>query len=341
MNTTNATPATASARRPASETPRLALWKGAALSALLGASTVCAQTYPAKPILLVSPYSGGGAGDAVMRIVTQRAGILLGQQFLIEPRSGAGGNIAAESVVKSAPDGYTLLWATPLLAINSTLYRKMPFDAIKNLTPVAIAVSGPYVMYVAGNVPAKTAAEFVALAKAQPGKFNYASLGVGTGPHLGGVLFSMLAGIELTHVPYKGFAQALPDLASGQVHMSFNGIGAADAFVQSGKIRILGFTSAKRLAAYPDVPAVAEAVPGFELGGWYGFSAPAGTPPAILDKLNTEFVKAVNTPEVAERMAKLGLFPESGNRSEAAQFFAREVEKWGRAVKASGARIEE
>lgn len=312
-----------------------------ALVAVGAAAGVTAQTYPAKPILVISPYAGGGGADAVVRIVTQRAGTLLGQQFVIEPRSGAGGNIAAEAVVRAAPDGYTLLFATPLLTINASLYRKLNFDPVKNLTVVAISVTGPYVMYATGNLPIKTAADFVALARAQPGKLNYGSLGVGTGPHLGIALFASMAGIELTHVPYRGFGQILPDLVSGQVHLALNAIGVADGFVKEGKVKMLGFTSAKRLPGFPDVPAIAEAVPGFEVGGWYGFAAPAGTPAAIVERLNSEFVRAVNTPEVAERFAKLGLFPENWNLAEAANFFGRETEKWGRAVKAAGAKVDE
>ena len=312
-----------------------------ALAAICAAAGASAQAYPAKPILVISPYSGGGGADVVVRFITQRASALLDQQFVIEPRSGAGGNIAAEAVVKSAPDGYTLLFATPLLAINASLYRKLSYDPVKSLTPVAIAVTGPYVMYATGSIPVNNAADFVARAKAQPGKLNYGSLGIGTGPHLGIALFASMAGIQLTHVPYRGFGQILPDLVSGEVHLALNAIGVADGFVKEGKVKMLGFTSAKRLPGFPDVPAVAEAVPGFEVGGWYGFAAPAGTPAAVVERLNTEFIRAVNAPEVAERMAKMGLFPEKWNLAEAAGFFGREVEKWGRAVKAAGAKIDE
>ena len=311
------------------------------LAALLACTAATAQSYPTKPILVISPYAGGGGADAVVRLVTQYAGTLLGQQFVIEPRSGAGGNIAAEAVVKAPADGYTLLFATPLLAINASLYRKLNFDPQKNLTIAAVSVTGPYVMYATGNLPIKNAADFIAQAKANPGKLNYGSLGVGTGPHLGIALFASMAGIQLTHVPYRGFGQILPDLVSGQVHLALNAIGVADGFVKEGKVKMLGFTSSKRMPGFPDVPAIAETVPGFEVGGWYGFATPAGTPPAIVERLNADFVRAVNMPEVSERMVKMGLFPENWNLADSAKFFGREVDKWGRAVKAAGARVDE
>ena len=327
--------------RPLRSLTTKALGIALGFAALLASVAATAQTYPTKPILVISPYAGGGGADAVVRLVTQYAGTLLGQQFVIEPRSGAGGNIAAEAVVKSPADGYSLLFATPLLAINASLYRKLNYDPQKNLTITAVSVTGPYVMYATGNLPMKNAADFIVQAKANPGRLNYGSLGVGTGPHLGLALFASMAGIEITHVPYRGFGQILPDLVSGQVHLALNAIGVADGFVQQGKVKMLGFTSAKRLPGFPDVPAIAETVPGFEVGGWYGFAAPAGTPPAIVERLNADFVRAVNMPEVSERILKMGLFPESWNRADSAKYFAREVDKWGRAVKAAGAKVDE
>ena len=311
------------------------------IAALLVTATAFAQPYPNRPIRLVVPYSGGGHGDVVVRTVIAPVSASLGQQFVIEPKPGAGGNIAAETVVRSPADGYTLLYATPLLAINASLYQRLAFDPRKDLVPITLAADGPYVLYASGTLPVSNAAEFIALAKARPKAFNYASLGVATGPHLGGVLFAAAAGIELTHVPYKGFAQSLPDLVSGQVHIAFNGIGAAQQFVQTGQVKILGFASPQRLPAFPNVPTVAESVPGFELGGWYGFSAPAGVPPEIMAKLNAEFVKAVSTPEMSDKLLKLGLFARPQTLPEARLYFEREIERWGRAVKLSGARIDE
>jgi tripartite-type tricarboxylate transporter receptor subunit TctC len=307
---------------------------------LLASGPALAQSYPAKPIRLVTPYSPGGAGDWVARATTDRVAQALGQQFVIEPRPGAGGNIAAESVVRSPADGYTLLFATPLLAINATLYRKLSFDATRDLVPVAVIATGPYVLYATGSLPVKSAGELVAMAKQKPGSINYASLGIGTGPHLGAVLLGLAGGVEFTHVPYKGFGQALPDLASGQVHFSLNGIGVADAFLKDGRVRMLGFTSLARMKEYPEVPTVAETVPGYEVYGWYGLAAPAGTPPAIVERLNAAVVK-VTTSEFASQVEKRGLIPQSFSLAQTREFVARDSERWARAVKASGAKIDE
>jgi tripartite-type tricarboxylate transporter receptor subunit TctC len=310
-------------------------------AALVAASLAQAQTYPAKPIRLITPYSPGGGADWVSRVTTDRAAQGLGQQFVIEARPGAGGNIAAEAVVRAPADGYTLLFATPLLAINATLYRKLSFDPGKDLVPLAVAATGPYVLYATGAIPVKTAGELIALAKTKPGQLNFASLGIGTGPHLGGVLLGLVGGAEFTHVPYKGFGQALPDLASGQVHFSLNAIGVADAFLKTGQVRMLGFTSLQRMKGYPDVPTVSESVPGYELLGWYGFSAPPGTPRAVVERLNAEFAKVMRMQDLAEQVEKRGLIPQTYSIEEARGFFAREVERWGTAVKASGAKIDE
>jgi tripartite-type tricarboxylate transporter receptor subunit TctC len=310
-------------------------------AALLASGAAVAQNYPTKPIRLVTPYSPGGLADWVSRMSTDRVAPGLGQQFVLEPRPGAGGNIAAESVVRASPDGHTLLFATPLLAINATLYRKLPFDPAKDLIPVAVIAYGPYVLYATGSLPAKDAGELVALAKQKPGAINYASLGVGTGPHLGAVLLGLMGGAEFTHVPYKGFGQALPDLVSGQVHFSLNGIGVADGFLKTGQVKMLGFTSLERMKAYPDVPTVAETVPGYEVLGWYGFAAPAGTPPAIVERLNAEVVKVTSTPDFAAALEKRGLVAQTFNLAQTREFFGRETERWGRAVKASGAKIDE
>ena len=308
--------------------------------ALLAAGSALAQSYPTKPIRLVTPYSPGGAGDWVARTTTDRMAQALGQQFVIEPRPGAGGNIAAESVVRSPADGYTLLFATPLLAINQTLYRKLSFDASKDLVPIGVIATGPYVLYATGSLPVKNGGELIALAKQKPGAINYASLGIGTGPHLGAVLLALAGGVEFTHVPYKGFGQALPDLASGQVHFSLNGIGVADAFLNDGRVKMLGFTGPTRMKEYPDVPTVSETVPGYEVLGWYGLAAPAGTPPAIVERLNAEVVK-VTTSEFASQIEKRGLIPQSFSVVQTREFVGRDAERWGRAVKASGAKIEE
>jgi tripartite-type tricarboxylate transporter receptor subunit TctC len=311
------------------------------VAALVAAGGALAQGYPTKPIRLVTPYSPGGAGDWVARASTDRVATALGQQFVIEPKPGAGGNIAAESVVRAPADGYTLLFATPLLTINASLYKKLSFDPARDLIPVAMVASGPYVLYATGSLPVKNAGELVALAKQKPGEINYASLGIGTGPHLGGVLLGLMGGAEFTHVPYKGFGQALPDLASGQVHFSLNGIGAADAFLKDGRVKILGFTGLTRMKEYPDIPTVSETVPGYEVLGWYGFAAPAGTPQAIVERLNAEVVKVSGSPDFSSQLEKRGLIPQTYNLAQMREFFARDAERWARAVKASGAKIDE
>lgn len=311
------------------------------VAALLGAGGTFAQGFPTKPIRLVTPYSPGGAGDWVARASTDRVAAALGQQFVIEPKPGAGGNIAAESVVRAPADGYTLLLATPLLTINASLYKKLSFDPAKDLIPVAMAASGPYVLYATGSLPVKNAGELIALAKQKPGAINYASLGIGTGPHLGAVLLGVMGGAEFTHVPYKGFGQALPDLASGQVHFSLNGLGTADAFLKDGRVKILGFTGLTRMKEYPDIPTVSETVPGYEVLGWYGFAAPAGTPQAIIERLNAEVVKVSGSPDYSSQLEKRGLIPQTYNLAQMREFFARDTERWSRAVKASGAKIDE
>ena len=316
-------------------------WKLIVSAALCASAGAFAQSYPTKPIRLVTPYSPGGAGDWVARTATDRMAQALGQQFVIEPRPGAGGNIAAESVVRSPADGYTLLFATPLLAINATLYRKLSFDATRDLVPIGVIATGPYVLYAAGSLPVKNGGELVALAKQKPGSINYASLGIGTGPHLGAVLLALAGGVEFTHVPYKGFGQALPDLASGQVHFSLNGIGVADAFLKDGRVKMLGFTGPTRMKEYPDVPTVGESVPGFEVLGWYGLAAPAGTPRPVVERLSAELVRATSAAEYSSQIEKRGLIPQSFSLAQTREFVARDSERWARAVKASGAKIEE
>jgi len=308
---------------------------------LVAASGALAQGYPTKPIRLITPYSPGGAGDWVARASTDRVSAALGQPFVIEPKPGAGGNIAAESVVRAPADGYTLLFATPLLTINASLYKKLSFDPARDLIPVAMVANGPYVLYATGSLPVKTGGELVALAKQKPGAINYASLGIGTGPHLGGVLLGLIGGAEFTHIPYKGFGQALPDLAAGTVHFSLNGIGAADAFLKDGRVKILGFTGLTRMKEYPDIPTVSETVPGYEVLGWYGFAAPAGTPQAVVERLNAEVVKVSGSPDFSAQLEKRGLIPQTLNLAQMREFFNRDAERWGRAVKASGAKIEE
>ena len=297
-----------------------------------------AQGYPQRPIRVYIAFAAGGLADVISRALTDRMSPALGQPFVLENRPGAGGNLAMEAGVRAAPDGHTLVMVGPAAAINGTLYKKLAFSPNKDLAPISLKAWGPYAMYLSATLPVASAGEFIAYAKARPGKLNFASVGVGSGGHLTAVLFTLAAGIDMTHVPYKGIQPAAPDLVSGDVQLVFNAFGPLNAFVHSGKIRLLGVTSATRLAHYPDVPTLAESgLPGFEAAGWYMLFAPAGTPREVLQRLNAELGRAIAHRETFERVDKTGMRPIAQTLDEAAQFLAGETEKWGRAVKASGA----
>ena len=307
---------------------------------------VCAQAqaqsgtgaWPNRPIRIQIAFAAGGLADVLARAVTDRVSQTIGQPFILENKPGAGGNLAMESVVRSAPDGYTLLMIGPGLTINGSLYKKLNFDPLKDLTAISAIAIGPYAVYVSSSIPVNNAAELIAYAKARPGQLNYASVGIGSGGHLSGVLFALAAGIEMTHVPYKGIQSIAPDLVSGQVHMVFNAFGPLNAFVQSGKVKLIGVSSAKRVPQYPEVPSLSESgLPGFDAGGWYALFAPAATPREVVVRLNSEVVKAFGQKEVYDRVEKTGLQPSPQSLDEATQFVRREAEKWGRAVRASGA----
>lgn len=309
-----------------------------ALALALVAELACAQAFPQKPVRLLLTFAGGGQADILARLVTERMRSGLGQPVIVEPRPGAGGNLAMEAVAKSAPDGHTLVFGTPAVAINGTLYRKLSYDPVKELAPVSLAAIGPYIVYASGVLPVGNIAEFIAQARARPKQLNYASVGVGSGTHLAAVLFTLAAGVEMTHVPYKGIQQAAPEMVAGDVHMTFNAWGPLAQFVQGGKIMILGTTAARRIPSLPEVPTLAESgLPGFEAGGWYGFFAPAGTPREVMQKLNAEIVAAVGAPEISDRIEKMALIPAPQSLDEASRFLAAEHAKWARAVKAAGA----
>ena len=246
-----------------------------------------------------------------------------------------------EATARAAPDGYTLVFGTPAVAINGSLYRKLSYDPLKDLVPLSLAAWGSYVVYASGTLPVNTMAELIAYARARPRTLNYASVGVGSGTHLAAVLFTLAAGVEMTHIPYKGIQQAAPELVSGDVHLTFNALGPLAQFVQSGKIRMIATSGAQRIPQLPEVPTIAESgLPGFEAGGWYGFFTTAGTPREVLQKLNAEIVKAVASPDLTDRIRKLGLVPAPQSLDEAAAFVAAEAAKWAGAVKASGASAE-
>jgi tripartite-type tricarboxylate transporter receptor subunit TctC len=313
----------------------------AGVALLLTAALANAQPYPSRPVRVLIAFAGGGLADLIARALTDRMSPALGQPFVLENRPGAGGNIAMEAVVRGPHDGHTLLMIGPAAAINGALYRNLSFSPAKDLAPIGVMGWGPYAMFVSSTVPVTSAAELVAYAKANPGKLNYASVGVGSGGHLTGVLFAMAAGVQMTHVPYKGIQAIAPDIVSGEVHVVFNAFGPLNAFVQAGKVKLLAVTSAERLPAYPEVPSLSEsALPGFDATGWYVLFAPAGTPRPVLERLNAELRSALADRDTVQKIEKAGMRPVAQTLDEAARFMTAETDKWGRAVRASSAAAE-
>jgi tripartite-type tricarboxylate transporter receptor subunit TctC len=297
-----------------------------------------AQPYPSRPVRMVVPYAAGGGVDIVARAVGQELAKRLGQPVLVENRTGAGSNIGSDFVAKATPDGYTLLMASPANAINMSLYRKMPYDTQRDLAPVALVGAVPSVLVVNPSLPAKSVAELVALAKAKPGGLNYGSGGSGTSEHLSAEMFKSLAGVEIVHVPYKGGANAMTDVISGQLSLMFTNMLGAMPHLRSGKLKALGVAGAQRAAQLPDVPTFAEAgYKDFEVSVWWGVMAPAGTPAPVLAQLNREIVASLGAPELRERLDAMGARILGGTPEEFRAFIAREIERWARAVKASGA----
>jgi tripartite-type tricarboxylate transporter receptor subunit TctC len=300
--------------------------------------TGTASAYPDKPVRLLLTFAAGGQADLLARSVTEKMRAPFGQPIVVEPRPGAGGNLAMEAAAKAPPDGYTLVFGTPAVAINGSLYRKLSYDPLKDLVPLSLAAWGPYIVYASGSLPVSTTAELIAYLKARPGQLNFASVGVGSGTHLAAVLFTLAAGVDMTHVPYKGIQQVAPDLVSGEVHLTFNAYGPLAQFVQGGRVKMLATTAPRRIPSLPDLPTIAESgLPGFEAAGWYGFFTTAGTPRPVLEKLNAEIVRALSSPDLNARIEAMGLVPSPQSLDEAARFVAAEAKKWSRAVKASGA----
>jgi tripartite-type tricarboxylate transporter receptor subunit TctC len=285
-----------------------------------------------RPVRLIVTVPAGGSPDIVGRLIGQWLSERLGKPFVVDNRPGASGNIGTETVVRSAPDGYTLLLAISANAINASLYSDLHFNFIRDATPVASIAHIPLVMEVNPSVPAKTVPEFIAYAKANPGKINMASGGVGTPLHVAGELFKMMAGVDMIHVPYRGEAMALPDLLGGQVQVLFGVMPASLGYIKSGKLRALAVTSATRQAVLPDVPAMAEFLPGYEASGWYGVAAPQGTPTEIVDKLNSEINAALVDPQTRSRLVDLGCDVFAGQPADFAKFIASDTEKWAKVV---------
>jgi tripartite-type tricarboxylate transporter receptor subunit TctC len=299
-----------------------------------------AQSYPARPVRIVVGFTAGGSTDIGARLIGQWLQERLGQSFVIENRPGAGTNIATESVVRAAPDGYTLLMVGPSSAVNATLYDKLSFVFLRDIAPVACLIRQPQVMLANPSLPAKTVPELIAYAKANPGKITMASAGIGSTGHLVGELFKMTSGVDLVHIPYRGAGPALTDLLGGQVLMSFAGIAGSVEYVRSGKLRALAVTTATRSDALPDVPTVSEFVPGFEAGDWLGVGAPRNTPAEIIDRLNKEITAGVADPKIKARFADLGGTPLPLTPSAFGKLLADETAKWAKVIRAANIKPE-
>lgn len=307
----------------------------AACIACLSVSANAQTPWPQKPVKVVVPFVAGGNTDSQARIVSERLAAVLGQPFVVENRVGAGGAIAAEFVAKAPADGYTLFFAaSPQFSLP--LIQKVNFDPYQDFAPISIVGTNPFVLGVHESVPASTVREFVEYAKTRPGQLNYASAGAGTTTHLTGALFLVRAGLQMTHVAYKGGAQAVGDLVGGQVQMYFGNASELIQHSKSGKVRLLGVSSEKRAPQLPDVPAIAEFYPGFRTGTWNGYLAPAGTPKAVIDRLAGEIGKIVREPATAERLNKIGVEPVGNTPAEFADFLRRDAPVWRDAVKAAG-----
>ena len=308
------------------------------LALTLGVSA-SAQNYPNKPIRLVVTFPSGGAPDILARLFSEKA--QLGQPVVVDNKPGAGGNIGADFVAKSAGDGYTLVLGTVgTHSINGSLYEKMPYDMVKNFSPVSLIASAPNLLVVNNNVPVKTVTEFVAYLKANPDKLSFGSPGVGTSVHVSGELFKSMTGTKMTHVPYKGRQFAIPDLVGGSIQLMFDNMPSALPMAREGKIRAIAVTTAKRSAAAPEIPTIAESIPGFEATTWFAMFAPAGTPKPVVDRLNAEVLRVFRLPEVAERLKTLGLEAVLSSPEELATYQASEIVKWTKVVKDSGAKAE-
>jgi tripartite-type tricarboxylate transporter receptor subunit TctC len=314
------------------------------LSLLLGFAsfTAAAQAYPSKPIRFVVPYPAGGPLDTVARLTAQKVSEAMKQPVIVDNKPGAGGNIGADLVAKSPADGYTLLMgAVATHAINPALYAKMPYDAVRDFVPVTQLASTPNVLIVNPAVPASNVREFIAHARANPGKLNFGSGSNGSAGHLAGELFKTMANVDMTHVPYKGAAPAMQDLAGGQIQVMFDNLASALGPMRAGKVKGLAVTTAKRSSLAPELPTVAESgLPGFDINTWFGVFVPAGTPREVVDRVHREFTRALAAPDVREKMLNLGAEPVGNRPEEFAAYIRREADKYARVVKASGARVD-
>jgi tripartite-type tricarboxylate transporter receptor subunit TctC len=312
---------------------RISRWIAAA-GAMLIATVAAAQSFPTKPVRIIVPFSPGGATDIVTRILAQQLTEAWRQTIVVDNRAGAGGNIGADLAAKAAPDGYTLFMPSgSVMTANQHIYKKIPFNAEKDFTAITNVASGPQIVAVANSVPAKSVKELIALAKAKPKAITFGSAGFGTQTHLAAENFLYSAKIEATHIPYKGEGPALADLAGGQIQVLTPNLSAAIGFVTAGRIRALAVTSKQRAPQLPNVPAVAETVPGFENLGWFGLVAPAGTPPAVIRKVHDDAVKALQSAEVKKRFSELGMAPVGNTPAEFSKAMKEESARWAKVVR--------
>jgi tripartite-type tricarboxylate transporter receptor subunit TctC len=307
---------------------------------LFGAAPAAAQNYPNKPIHFIVGFAAGGPNDIVARILGEWLSTYMGQQWVIENRAGSGGMLAAGSVVNSAPDGYTVMFTAPNNAIGESLYKKLPFNFIRDTVPIAGTLRLANLMVVPPDFPAKSVAEFIAYAKANPGKLNFGSSGNGTSVHMSGELFKLLAGIDIVHVPYRGSSAAYPDLMTGKIHVFFDNLPGSINFAREGKLKALGVTTAQRWPSTPDIPAISETIKDYEAIVWYGISAPKGTPPEIVDKLNKAVNAALADPKMVAKFAELGAVPMPLSPSEFGKLVADETVKWRKVVEFAGISVD-
>jgi tripartite-type tricarboxylate transporter receptor subunit TctC len=299
-----------------------------------------AQAYPSRPVRWIVPFGPAGATDITARLIGQWLSERLGQQFVIENRPGAGGNVGTEAVVRAPADGYTLLFVNTANAISTTLYEKLSFNFVRDIAPIAPIVRFPYIMVVNPSVPPKTLPEFIAYAKANPGKINMASPGIGSTPHVNGELFKVMTGTNLVHVPYRSAAAVMTDLLSGQVQLYFGTTASSLEYVRTGKLRALAVTIERRLDALPDIPTVGDFVPGYEASNWYGIGAPRNTPVEVIEKLNKETNAGLADPKLKARLDDLGGIALTGSPADFGKLIADETEKWGKVVKFTGIKPE-
>lgn len=327
-----------------SDTRDFALKAAAALlltgGLLFAASTALAQNWPVKPVRMIVPFATGGGTDIQARLFSAKLQPLLGQQVIVDNRTGAGGNIGAELVAKSPPDGYTVLFQSASLAVNASLYRKLNYNALRDFSPVMLVSSTPLILVVHPSVPAKNVKELVALAKARPGVFNFGSNSTGTTSHLAAELLKTMTGTQMTHVPYKGAGQAVIALASGEIDMLITTIAAALPHIESGRMRALAVTTLKRAPSVPNLPTVDETLKGFESDNWYGLFFPAKTPEGILSRFHAEMSKVLTDPDVRKLMESQGATPLASSPAEMTAYLAREIEKYAKVIQASGARVD-